>query len=160
MQDKLRAIEERFPGNQIVFTRDIPGMWARGLPSLEVFLDLVIALSLTISGLTIFLSLYTAVTERTREIGILKSMGGSKRFILWMIESEALLLSIVGMALGGLVTLIARWQIMSRTSLIVELEPSWVLTTAALAILGGMGGALYPALKAALQDPVEALSYE
>jgi putative ABC transport system permease protein len=154
------AVEERFPGNQIVFTRDIPGMWARGLPSLEVFLDLVIALSITISGLTIFLSLYTAVTERTREIGILKSMGGSKRFILWMIESEALLLSIVGMALGGLVTLVARWQIMSRTSLVVEIAPSWVLTTAALALLGGMGGALYPALKAAHQDPVEALSYE
>jgi putative ABC transport system permease protein len=159
-EEVARAIEERFPGNQIVFTRDIPGMWARGLPSLEVFLDLVIALSITISGLTIFLSLYTAVTERTREIGILKSMGGSKRFILWMIESEALLLSIVGMALGGLVTVIARWQIMSRTSLVVELEPSWVLITAALALLGGMGGALYPALKAALQDPVEALSYE
>ena len=155
-----KDIEARFPGNQIVFTRDIPGMWARGLPSLEVFLDVVIALSITISGLTIFLSLYTAVTERTREIGILKSMGGSKRFILWMIESEALLLSIVGMALGGVVTLIAKWLIMSRTSLIVELAPSWVLATAALAILGGMGGALYPALKAAHQDPVEALSYE
>jgi putative ABC transport system permease protein len=155
-----KDIEARFPGNQIVFTRDIPGMWARGLPSLEVFLDLVIALSITISGLTIFLSLYTAVTERTREIGILKSMGGSKRFILWMIESEALLLAIVGMLLGGVVTLIGKWLIMSRTSLIVELAPSWVLATAALAVLGGMGGALYPALKAAHQDPVEALSYE
>ncbi len=98
-------------------------MWARGLPSLEVFLDLVIALSITISGLTIFLSLYTAVTERTREIGILKSMGGSKRFILWMIESEALLLSLLGIALGGAVTLVAKWLIMSRTSLIVELAP-------------------------------------
>ena len=155
-----RDIEARFPGNQIVFTRDIPGMWARGLPSLEVFLDLVIALSITISGLTIFLSLYTAVTERTREIGILKSMGGSKRFILWMIESEALLLSLVGIVLGGTTTLVAKWLIMSRTSLIVELAPSWVVATAALAILGGMGGALYPALKAAHQDPVEALSYE
>jgi putative ABC transport system permease protein len=155
-----RDIEARFPGNQIVFTRDIPGMWARGLPSLEVFLDLVIALSITISGLTIFLSLYTAVTERTREIGILKSMGGSKRFILWMIESEALVLAIVGMVLGGIVTVVAKSLIMSRTSLIVELAPSWVLATACLAILGGLGGALYPALKAAHQDPVEALSYE
>ncbi|MGH9389549.1 MAG: ABC transporter permease, partial [Vicinamibacteria bacterium] len=154
------AIETRFPGNQIVFTRDIPGMWARGIPSLEVFLNLVIALAITISGLTIFLSLYTAVTERTREIGILKSMGGSKRFILWMIESEALLLSLLGIALGGAVTLVLKWLIMSRTSLIVELAPSWVLATVALAVLGGMAGALYPALKAAHQDPVEALSYE
>jgi putative ABC transport system permease protein len=159
-EEIARTIEARFPGNQIVFTRDIPGMWARGIPSLEVFLDLVIALAITISGLTIFLSLYTAVTERTREIGILKSMGGSKRFILWMIESEALLLSLFGIALGGAVTLLLKWLIMSRTSLIVELAPSWALATAALAVLGGMGGALYPALKAAHQDPVEALSYE
>jgi putative ABC transport system permease protein len=159
-EEIARAIDLRFPGNQIVFTRDIPGMWARGIPSLEVFLNLVIALSITISGLTIFLSLYTAVTERTREIGILKSMGGSKGFILWTIESEALLLSLLGIALGGMVTLVARWLIMSRTSLVVELAPSWVLATAALAILGGMTGALYPALKAAHQDPVEALSYE
>ena len=159
-EEIARTIEARFPGNQIVFTRDIPGMWARGIPSLEVFLDLVIVLAITISGLTIFLSLYTAVTERTREIGILKSMGGSKRFILWMIESEALLLSLFGIALGGAVTLVLKWLIMSRTSLIVELAPSWALATAALAVLGGMGGALYPALKAAHQDPVEALSYE
>ncbi len=159
-EEIAKAIDFRFPGNQIVFTRDIPGMWAQGIPSLEVFLNLVIALSITISGLTIFLSLYTAVTERTREIGILKSMGGSKPFILWMIEGEALLLSLLGIALGGAVTLILKWAIMSRTSLIVELAPSWVAATAALAILGGMAGALYPALKAAQQDPVEALSYE
>jgi putative ABC transport system permease protein len=159
-EEFAKAIDARFPGNQIVFTRDIPGMWARGIPSLQVFLNLVIALSITISGLTIFLSLYTAVTERTREIGILKSMGGSKRFILWMIESEALLLSLLGVALGGTVTIVLKWLIMSRTSLILELAPSWVFATAALAIVGGMAGALYPALKAAHQDPVEALSYE
>jgi putative ABC transport system permease protein len=155
-----REIDARFPGNQIVFTRDIPGMWARGIPSLRVFLNLVVGLAVTISGLTIFLSLYTAVTERTREIGILKSMGGSKGFILWMIESEALLLSLLGIALGAMVTLVLSWLIVSRTSLIVELEASWALATAALAVVGGMAGALYPALKAAHQDPVEALSYE
>lgn len=155
-----REIEARFPGNQIVFTRDIPGMWAQGIPSLTVFLQVVIGLAVTISGLTIFLSLYTAITERTREIGILKSMGGSSRFIVWVIESEALLLSLVGIALGSLAALVARSAIMSRTSLVVEIEWKWVLAAALLAVLGGMLGALYPALKAAHQDPVEALAYE
>jgi putative ABC transport system permease protein len=158
--DVARAIDARFPGNQIVFTRDIPGMWARGIPSLQVFLNVVIALSVTISGLTIFLSLYTAVTERTREIGILKSMGGSKGFILWTIESEALVLSLLGITLGVVVAFVLKWLIMARTSLVVELAPSWMLATAALAVVGGMAGALYPALKAAHQDPVEALAYE
>ena len=76
------AIDARLPGNQIVFTRDIPGMYAKGIPSLGVFLNVVISLAVFISTLTIFLALYTAITERTREIGILKAMGGSKRFIV------------------------------------------------------------------------------
>jgi putative ABC transport system permease protein len=154
------AIEKAFPGNQLVFTRDIPGMWTKGIPSLEVFLNVVIALAVFISGLTIFLALYTAITERTREIGILKSMGGSKSFIVGIIETEALLLASLGVLLGGLVSLAVRWLIMSQTSLIVEFEWQWIAAAAALAVAGGMFGALYPALKAAHQDPVEALSYE
>jgi putative ABC transport system permease protein len=160
LEDVARSIESRFEGNQIVFTRDIPGMWAQGIPSLHVFLDVVIGLAVTISGLTIFLSLYTAITERTREIGILKSMGGSKGFIVWVIESEALLLSVVGVGLGSSAALGASVLITSRTSLVVVIEWQWVLTAALLALAGGTLGALYPALKAAHLDPVEALAYE
>jgi putative ABC transport system permease protein len=159
-EEVAASIDQRLPGNQIVFTRDIPGMWAQGIPSLNVFLNVVIALAIAISGLTAFLSLYTAVTERTREIGILKAMGGSKRFIVWIVESEALLLSLTGFVLGTLVSLVVRELIVDRTALVVRLEWPWVLTTGVLAIFGSMLGALYPALKAAHQDPVEALSYE
>lgn len=154
------AIEARFPGNQIVFTRDIPGMWARGIPSLRVFLSVVIALAVFVSSLTIFLALYTAITERTREIGILKSMGGSRRFIVGVIETEAFVLSLLGIGLGSVVALGIKWVIVTYTSLVVQFEWQWVLTAAAMAVLGGSLGALYPALKAAHQDPVEALSYE
>ncbi len=154
------AIETKFPGNQIVFTRDIPGMWAQGVPSLQVFLNVVIGLAVFISTLTIFLSLYTAITERTREIGILKSMGGSKSFIVGAIETEAFVLSILGIGLGALVSIIIKWGVMTYTSLVVQFEWQWLLAAGALAVLGGTLGALYPALKAAHQDPVEALSYE
>lgn len=154
------AVEAQFPGNQIVFTRDIPGMWAQGIPSLKVFLNVVIALAVFISTLTIFLALYTAVTERTREIGILKSMGGSKAFIVGLIEAEAFILSVLGIGFGSLVALVVQWGIMNYTSLVVRFEWQWVLAAASMAVLGGTLGALYPALKAAHQDPVEALSYE
>jgi putative ABC transport system permease protein len=154
------AIEARFPGNQIVFTRDIPGMWARGIPSLRVFLSVVVGLAVFVSTLTIFLALYTAITERTREIGILKSMGGSKPFIVGVIETEAFLLSLLGIALGSLVALGMKWAIVTYTSLAVQLEWRWALAAAAMAVCGSALGALYPALKAAHQDPVEALSYE
>ena len=154
------AIETRFQGNQIVFTRDIPGMWAQGIPSLKVFLNIVVALAVCISSLTIFLALYTAITERTREIGILKAMGGSKSFIVSMIETEALVLSGLGIGLGGLIAFVIKWGVITHTSLIVRFEWQWLLTASLLAILGGTLGALYPAMKAACQDPVEALSYE
>ena len=154
------AIEVKFPGNQIVFTRDIPGMWAQGVPSLQVFLNVVIGLAVFISTLTIFLALYTAITERTREIGILKSMGGSKSFIVGAIETEAFVLSILGIGLGALASIIIKWGVMTYTSLVVQFEWQWLLAAAALAVLGGTLGALYPALKAAHQAPVEALSYE
>lgn len=159
-EDVAATIEERFSGNQIVFTRDIPGMWARGIPSLKVFLNVVIALAVLISTLTIFLALYTAITERTREIGILKSMGGSKPFIVGIVETEAFVLSLFGIGLGALLAMILRWGIVTFTSLIVTFEWQWVLAASAVAVAGGMLGALYPALKAAQQDPVEALSYE
>ena len=153
-------IEAKFPGNQIVFTRDIPGMWAQGVPSLRVFLNVVIGLAVFISTLTIFLALYTAITERTREIGILKSMGGSKSFIVGAIETEAFVLSILGIGLGALTATVIKWGVMTYTSRIVQFEWQWLLAAALLAVLGGTLGALYPALKAAHQDPVEALSYE
>ena len=135
-------------------------MWARGIPSLKVFLNIVIALAVFISTLTTFLALYTAITERTREIGILKSMGGSKRFIVGIIQTEAFILSVLGIGVGGLVALAIQWGIVTHTSLVVQFEWQWVLAAASMAMLGGTLGALYPALKAAHQDPVEALSYE
>jgi putative ABC transport system permease protein len=87
-------------------------------------------------------------------------MGGSKSFIVGIIETEALVLAGLGIVLGGLVSLALRWLIMSQTSLIVEFEWQWIVVASSLAVAGGMVGALYPALKAAHQDPVEALSYE
>lgn len=153
-------IQERFPGNQIIFTRDIPGFYERGLPSLTVFLDVVIGLAMAISTLVILLAMYTAVHERTREIGILKSLGASKRFIVSVIEQEALLISILGVALGFLLAVLARVGITRLTTLAVDLELKWALVSAAAALLAGSVGALYPALRAANQDPIKALSYE
>lgn len=160
LESVASAIEAKFPGNQIVFTRDIPGMFSQGIPSLRVFLSVVIALAVFVSTLTIFLALYTAITERTREIGILKSMGGSKPFIMGVIETEAFILSLLGIGLGSMVALVMKWGIVTYTSLVVQFEWQWVLAASLMAVAGGTLGALYPALKAAHQDPVEALSYE
>ena len=114
----------------------------------------------SISMLVILLAMYTTVTERTRQIGILKSLGMSKSAIAWVIEQEALLVSFLGVAVGVLLTMAARFAIMRVTALTVEIEPRWVIVSLIVGLVGGSIGALYPALRAARQDAVEALSYE
>jgi putative ABC transport system permease protein len=160
-QDDVAAlIRQRFPEDQIIFTRDLPEIYASGVPALNVFIKVVVGVAASISMLVILLAMYTTVTERTRQIGILKSLGMSKSAIAWVIEQEALLVSFLGVAFGVLLTMAARFAIMRVTALTVEIEPRWVIVSLLVGLVGGSIGALYPALRAARQDAVEALSYE
>ncbi len=78
-QDDVAAlIRERFPDDQIIFTRDLPEIYASGVPALNVFIKVVVGVASAISMLVILLAMYTTVTERTRQIGILKALGMSK----------------------------------------------------------------------------------
>ncbi|HEU0252872.1 MAG TPA: lysylphosphatidylglycerol synthase domain-containing protein [Pyrinomonadaceae bacterium] len=160
-QDAVAArILERFPNDQLIFTRDLPEIYASGVPALNVFIKVVVGVAAAISVLVILLAMYTTVTERTRQIGILKSLGMSKTSIAWVIEQEAIIVSLLGVIVGVLLTLLARVAVMRTTSLTIEIEPRWVLIALAVGLLGGSLGALYPALRAARQDAVDALSYE
>lgn len=153
-------IKEKFPDLQIIFTRDLPELYASGVPALNVFLNVVVAVAATISMLVVLLAMYTTVTERTRQIGILKSLGMSKATIAWVIEQEAIFVSFLGVLVGVLLSLAFRFAVMRMTTLTVEIEVRWVLISFGVGLLGGTIGALYPALRAARQDAVEALSYE
>jgi putative ABC transport system permease protein len=84
----------------------------------------------------------------------------SKTSIAWVIEQEAIIVSVLGVAVGVGLTLLARLIVMRTTSLTIEIEPRWVLVALAVGLVGGTIGALYPALRAARQDAVDALSYE
>ncbi|HEX8473824.1 MAG TPA: ABC transporter permease [Pyrinomonadaceae bacterium] len=154
-------IHERFPDDQIIFTRDLPEFYATAaVPALNVFISVIVGVAASISILVILLAMYTTVTERTRQIGVLKSLGMPNTTIAWVIEQEALLVSVLGVVLGLILTYLARFAIMRTTSLTVDIEPRWVLIALLIGLLGGTLGALYPALRAARQDAVEALSYE
>jgi len=160
-QDEVAArILERFPEDQLLFTRDLPELYASGVPALNVFLNVVVGVAAAISILVILLAMYTTVTERTRQIGILKSLGMSKTSIAWVIEQEAIIVSVLGVITGVLLTMLAQLVVTRTTNLTIEIEPRWVLIALAVGLLGGSIGALYPALRAARQDAVEALSYE
>lgn len=121
----------------------------------------MVSVSLLISFMMTLLAMHAAVIERTREIGILKSLGASKTFILQLIVNESLLISLLGLALGLLLTAISFKLILAAfPTLPVHIPAGWRLTAALIASGGGILGALYPALKAVRLDPIEALSYE
>ncbi|MDT7779834.1 MAG: putative transport system permease protein [Acidobacteriota bacterium] len=153
-------IHAAFPEEQIIFTRDLPELYASSVPALDVFIDVVVGVAAVISMLVILLAMYTTVTERTRQIGVLKSLGMSNAGVAWVIEQEALVVSVLGVVVGVVLTLAARFVVMRATSLTVDIEPYWLGVSLLIGLLGGTLGALFPALRAARQDPVEALSYE
>jgi putative ABC transport system permease protein len=153
-------IREQFPDDQIIFTRDLPEIYASGVPALNVFIKVVVGVASAISMLVILLAMYTTVTERTRQIGILKALGMSKTGIAWVIEQEAILVSLLGVTFGIALTLAARFAVMRMTQLTIDIEPRWIVIALAVGLVGGTVGALYPALRAARQDAVDALSYE
>lgn len=131
------------------------------LPGFRPFIGVVIGVSLIIGFLVIFQAMYTAVMERTREIGILKSLGASKGYIVNVILRETVLLALAGIAVGIAVSLAARVGIEHRWPLVqIERNSNWMLRAALIAIVGATLGALYPAYKAAQKDPIDALAYE
>ncbi|MFN2491875.1 MAG: ABC transporter permease [Pyrinomonadaceae bacterium] len=155
-----KLIDAKLPGNKIQFTRDLFTSIEKNIPYLGVFLRVLVGLAAVVSALVVMLAMYTTITERTREIGILKALGASRRYIILIIESEALLISAVGLLAGFVLSFVAGYLIHQLYGLFFEFSWGWALTAAAIGILGGAFGALYPALRASNLDAVSSLAYE
>jgi putative ABC transport system permease protein len=131
------------------------------LPGFDLAIKVVIGVAVVVGFLVIFQSMYTAVMERTREIGILKSLGASKWYIVNVVLRETLLLAVVGIVAGIIISMVTRRVIMfEKPVLRLFWSNTWVLRATVIAIVGALAGALYPALKAAQRDPIDALAYE
>jgi len=131
------------------------------LPAFTIALNVVISIAAIIGFLAIFQSMYTAVMERTREIGILKSLGASKGYVVNVVLRETALISICGIALGMAFTqLIHMWMAYRFPTLPFFTTADWWFKGTGIAFAGGILGAIYPALKAASKDPIDALAYE
>jgi putative ABC transport system permease protein len=160
-QDEVASrILARFPDLRVIFTRDLPTLFATSYQGLNLFLNVVTGLAAAISLLVISLTMYTSVTERTRQIGILKSLGASKPVIATIFIKESLMISVIGVAAGLVLSLMVRLVLMKTTGTRVEFEGEYVLYSIAGGMSSGLVGSIYPALRAASQDPVEALNYE
>ena len=160
VQEVAKRIDTALPGNTIQPTRDVFTSFEKGIPYLGVFLRVLVVLAAVVSSLVVMLAMYTTITERTREIGILKAMGASRGYIVGIIEKEAILISVIGLVAGFAVSMVAGYLIHKAYGLVFEYSWSWATVAAAIGIIGGILGALYPAWRASNLDPVNALAYE
>ncbi|MFN0108423.1 MAG: ABC transporter permease [Blastocatellia bacterium] len=162
--DKQAEVQQRIdaelPGNKVILTRDLGLGGGREIPGIKGFVRAVLVLSVIVSALVILLAMYTTITERTREIGILKSLGAPKSYIIGVIEKEALAISLIGVVIGLVISLIAGAVMERVTTLQLEFTWSWILRAGLIGMGAGALGALYPAIRAANKDAVQALSYD
>jgi putative ABC transport system permease protein len=136
-------------------------MTSSNLPGLGAFINVMIGIAVAIGFLVIFLSMYTTIIERTKEIGVLKSLGASKAYIVEIILSETTLLCLAGVVGGVALSFAMRAIFLSAfPSLTILITPRWIVYAALIALVGGLLGAAYPAWLASRKDPVEALAYE
>lgn len=131
------------------------------LPYMSTAIRVVVGIALVIGFLVIFQSMYTAVMERTREIGILKSLGASRIYIVSLVLRETALIAAVGIALGVAASYLLSSALSARfPTLDFVIDLPWVWKSVLIAFTGALLGAIYPAYKAASKDPIDALAYE
>ncbi|MBI3405034.1 MAG: ABC transporter permease [Acidobacteria bacterium] len=159
VMEQMRKI---FPRHEITALKDyLSLMTSSNLPGLDAFIETMIVLAVIIGFLVIFLSMYTTIMERTRDIGVLKSLGASRGYIVKAILSESTLICMLGVLAGvGMSYGVRKFFIVTFPTLSILITPYWILNAAAIAVAGGLLGAAYPAWMASRKDPIEALAYE
>jgi putative ABC transport system permease protein len=161
-QDVMDEIAQLLPNHPIRPLKDFMSlMTSANIPGLQTFVNSMIALAVSIGLLVIFLTLYTTVLERTRDIGVLKSLGASKLLIVRALLTETVLLCCLGIAAGvGLSYLVRAGLLALFPTLSVLITWEWVIRAGLIALVGALIGASYPAWLASRKDAVQALSYD
>jgi putative ABC transport system permease protein len=158
--DALRA---KYPGYQIYTMEEFTSMLSiSNVGMLRSFIGVVIGVAVVVGFIVVFMAMYTAVLERTREIGILKAVGSSSALILNILFRETLLLALLGSIVGIAFTYGTQWLMkhVVPASLVQETVYGWWPIATGIAIAGALLGAIVPGVKAVKQDVTEALSYE
>ena len=160
--DVIAELRRLQPGLNIYSVEEFTSLFSiNKIEGLNTFIQVIIGLAVTIGFLVVMLSMYTAILERTREIGILKSLGASQGYVVAIVLRETVALALLGIALGIGLSFGVKGLIEQRFPILaMSLHREWWLWSGLIAVGGALLGALYPAVRAARQDPIAALAYE
>jgi putative ABC transport system permease protein len=161
--DIVRILKEKLPDYPIYTIEEFTSLLTiSSVGLLKNFIGVVIGISTTVGFIVVFMAMYTAVLERTRDIGILKALGANSALIVDILFREAIALAITGTLFGIALTYFAQWVVNNvlPNSLKQETVYGWWPIAAGVAVLGALLGSILPAVKAAKKDPIEALAYE
>lgn len=136
------------------------GTMDKMLGTLSLAIGAIAAISLVVGGIGIMNIMLVSVTERTREIGIRKSLGARTKDILQQFLIEAMILSAIGGLIGTLLGMGIAAVGMSFAKIAIVINPLVIVIAVVFSAVVGMFFGLYPAKKAAKLDPIEALRYE
>jgi putative ABC transport system permease protein len=159
--DLVLALQQAFPGYKVTAIAQVSESLQQNAVGLQEFKKALTAMAVVLSFLVVLLAMYTAIVERTREIGILRAMGATQGVVVRLIMEESVLICVAGILVGFALALGGRAFLMELfPAQDVRFTLQWGAIAAGLGLVGGLLGALYPALRAARLDPLHALNFE